>query len=95
MNESENIDNQELNGDLQCVTKRYFHELNESEIDSLFADKKTVGYIMENYKQPDWCNYTEALSMAMGCWSLCDLSKDGLRTKISEDFCKDCICFSL
>lgn len=95
MNESENIDNQELNGALQCVTKRYFHELDESEIDSLFANKKTVGYIMENYKQPDWCNHPEALSMAMGCWSLCDMSKDGLRTKISKEFCKGCICFSL
>ena len=94
-NESENIDNQELNVVLPCVTNRYFHELEQTEIDTLIADKKTVGYIMEKYKKPHWCNYPEALSMTMGCWSLCDLSKDGLRTKISEDFCKGCICFSL
>ena len=61
MNESENIDKQELNVALQCVTKRYFHELEQTEIDSLFDDKKTVGYIMENYKKPHWCNHPEAL----------------------------------
>jgi len=77
---------------IPVVTNRYFHELEQTEIDTLIADKKTVGYIMENYKQPDWCNYPEALSMTMGCWSLCDLSKDGLRTKISKDFCKGCDC---
>lgn len=94
--EEQNLDepqNPQLN--IPVVTNRYFHELEQTEIDILIADKKTVGYIMENYKQPDWCNYPEALSMTMGCWSLCDLSKDGLRTKISKDFCKGCDCFSL
>ena len=94
-NEAEKIDKQQGNGALSCVTNRYFHELEQTEIDTLIADKKTVGYIMENYKQPDWCNYPEALSMTMGCWSLCDLSKDGMRTKISKDFCKACDCLSL
>jgi len=75
--------------------KKYFHELSQQEIDTLIADK-TVGYILENYKQPDWCGYPQALSMAMGgCWSLCDLQKDGSRTKISIDFCKDCDMFYL
>ena len=91
MNEAEKIDNQQGNGVLPCVTNRYFHELEQTEIDTLIADKKTIGYIMETYKQPDWCKYppkcTEGL---MGCWSLMDLSKDGLRTKISKDFCKGC-----
>jgi hypothetical protein len=68
----------------------YFHELPQEEIDKLISEGVTVGYIMDNYKQPDWCNYPEALSMSMGCWSLCDLSKDGLRTKISKDYCKGC-----
>ena len=94
-NEVENIENQQGNGVLPYVTNRYFHELEQTEIDTLISDKKTVGYIMKNYKQPEWCNCPEALSMIMGCWSLCDLSKDGLRTKISKDFCKDCDCFSL
>lgn len=43
-----------------------------------------------SYKQPDWCKYPNALEGQMGCWSLMDLSKDGLRTKISKDFCKGC-----
>ena len=49
---------------------------------------------MKNYKQPDWCNYEEALSWMMGCWSLCDINKDGTRTKISTEFCKNCDCFN-
>jgi hypothetical protein len=74
-------------------TKKYFHEIPQSEVDSLISDKKTISYLLENYLQPDWCNYPDALSMTMGCFSLCDLKKDGLRTKISKDFCKNCPCF--
>lgn len=73
----------------------YFHELTQSEINELIQDKKTIGFILENYKQPYWCNYPEALSMRMGCFSLCDLSENGLRTKISVDYCKKCSCFSI
>jgi hypothetical protein len=72
--------------------KRYFHELSQDEIDRLIAEKKTIGYILENFKQPDWCNYPEALNWILGCWSLMDLSNDGGRTKISKDFCKGCVC---
>ena len=75
----------------QCnVSRSYFHEISQDEVDKLISDKRSIGYVMANYKQPDWCNYPEALSMAIGCWSLCDLSKDGLRTKISKEFCKGC-----
>jgi seryl-tRNA synthetase len=74
--------------------KPYFHELGQNEIDALIAEKRTVGYVIENYNQPDWCKYPKALSMFYGCFSLCDLSKDGFRTKISKDFCKDCDCFN-
>ena len=45
---------------------------------------------MDTFKQPDWCEYYEALNGNMGCWSLMDLAKDGMRTKISEEFCKGC-----
>lgn len=75
---------------IPVVTNRYFHELEQKEVDALIADKKTIGYIMETYKQPDWCNYPNALDGQMGCWSLMDLSKVGLRTKISKEFCKGC-----
>ena len=75
------------------VSRSYFHEISQEEVDQLITDKKSVGYVMEKYKKPDWCNYPEALSMTMGCWSLCDLKKDGLRTKISKEFCNGCDCF--
>ena len=78
-----------------AVSRSYFHEISQEEVDKLIADKKTIGYIMETYKQPDWCKYPNALEGQMGCWSLMDLSKDGLRTKISKDFCKGCDEYSL
>jgi hypothetical protein len=39
-NEKEKIDKQEGNGVLPCVTKRYFHELGQKEIDTLKAMTK-------------------------------------------------------
>ena len=96
MKKEQNLNNstkQELT--TPVVTNRYFHELEQKEVDALIADKKTIGYIMETYKQPDWCKYPNALEGQMGCWSLMDLSKDGLRTKISKDFCKGCDEYSL
>ena len=70
--------------------KRYFHELEQEEVDALITDKKTTDYIINTYKQPDWCEYPNALSVGFGCWSLMDLSKNGSRTKISKKFCKNC-----
>jgi len=72
------------------MNKPYFHKISQEEVNKLVKEKKTVEYLLENYKQPDWCKYPEALSMTLGCWSLCDIEKDGLRTKISEEFCKNC-----
>mgnify|MGYP007069472104 CR=1 FL=1 len=80
---------------LHSVINSYFHEIPQSEVDSLISEKKTIGYILENYKQPDWCKYPDALAMTIGCWSLCDTQKDGLRTKISRDYCACCEFFSL
>lgn len=77
----------------ELANRRYFHEIPQEEVDKLITDKKSVGYVLKNYKQPDWCKYARALSMGMGCWSLCDLTKDGTRTKISKEFCKGCECF--
>ena len=89
-----NIINKTTNEGLSEPSHRsYFHEISQDEVDKMIADKKSIGYVMENYKQPDWCNYPEALSMTIGCWALCDLTKDGLRTKISKEFCKECDSF--
>ena len=66
------------------MSKIYFHELSDEEK----AEAKshgTVGEFLEKYKQPDWCQYPEALAGQMGCWSLilsCSIS--------SPDDCKLC-----
>jgi hypothetical protein len=31
--------------------KPYFHELGQNEIDALIAEKRTFGYVIENYNQ--------------------------------------------
>ena len=72
----------------------FFHELTQDQINTLVENKTPVKEILEKFKQPDWCGYPEALSMTMGCWSLCDLKENGLRTKISKEFCgNQCDCF--
>lgn len=73
--------------------KKFWHEVPQEEIDKLIEDHKTIGYVMENYKQPDWCTYPNALEGQMGCWSLMNLDKDGTRTMISHKFCKNCDCY--
>ena len=74
--------------------KQYWHELSQADIDKLIG-KVTNQFIMDNYKQPDWCTYPEALSGLMGCWSLGDATKDGSRTKISNKFCEKCDYYKL
>lgn len=69
-------------------TKKYFHELSDKDIAKLLSKKRTWKYIMENYKQPSWCTYPEALSGIMGCWSLTDISKN--RVKITDNYCNSC-----
>lgn len=75
--------------------KKYFHKISQEEIDRLVSENKDWKYIMDTYKQPDWCTYPKALEGQMGCWSLIDIKKDGLRTKISKKFCKNCYCFKI
>lgn len=74
--------------------KKYFHEIPQSEVEMLVDEQNIVKYILDNYKQPDWCGYPDALSFTFGCWTLCDMQPDGGRTKISSDYCKAmCDCF--
>jgi hypothetical protein len=68
----------------------YFHELTPEQIETLLKGKCTWGNLAKNYRQPEWCNYPDALEGIMGCWSLIDMTKDGYRTKISREYCKDC-----
>ncbi len=65
---------------------KYFHELSEAEIEKLQGIK--FEELRSQYKQPDWCNYPEAIDF-LGCWSLVyGLVED-------EDFCKGCDCYKL
>jgi hypothetical protein len=70
--------------------KKYFHELEQSEIDSLIKGHYNWASISEEYSQPSWCTYPEALNGLIGCWSLTDTKEEGSRALISEDFCKEC-----
>ena len=66
---------------------KYFHELTEEEYEALKNSGATWADVMANYKQPDWCDYPDALEGVMGCWSLI------YRKPVSETYCKDCECF--
>lgn len=64
--------------------KKYFHELSKDEFNELVKKKYTWGKLAEDYPQPKWCNYPNALEGEMGCWSLV-----GLMIK-SENDCQNC-----
>lgn len=86
---SDNITNlrAELADNYKC--KPFFHELPQSTIDQMIKDGKTLQYVMDNYRQPEWCKYPNALNDKMGCWSLVCM-----RTDISREFCEDCDCYN-
>jgi hypothetical protein len=73
--------------------EKYFHEIPQEEIETLISEGKNWDYIINNYNQPRWCAYPNALHGVMGCWCLVDLKKDGHRKKVSKDFCKECECY--
>jgi hypothetical protein len=70
---------------------RYFHTLSDSTVKRLIRKGTTLVELKKRYKQPDWCNYPDALAGIMGCWSLMDLLD--LRHQISKQYCKGCDCF--
>lgn len=72
--------------------KKYWHELSDDEINVLIEQNKTWSFILENYLQPSWCGYNQALNGRMGCWSLTAsiYGDDCTRRQISKDFCKTC-----
>lgn len=75
------------------MPEKYFHRILQSEIDQLIADEQDWLFVSENYLQPKWCNHRDALDGPMGCLSLIDTSKNGMRTKISKSYCKTCPMF--
>jgi hypothetical protein len=67
---------------------KYFHKVTKVGFSKLVAEKKTWKDIMENYSQPSWCSYPDALSGAMGCWSLTSLMIKNKRSCSNCDQCK-------
>jgi hypothetical protein len=66
--------------------KLYWHQLPDSVVDHLFdIGGITWGDIVENYSQPPWCQYPQALNGALGCWSLVDTK---LRHTITAKLCE-------
>ena len=73
--------------------KKYWHLISQKEVNRVLHSKKTIGFVMSHYLQPDWCGYPDALGGSMwGCCSLNNNHNGGLRTKISKEFCKNCDC---
>jgi len=69
--------------------QKYYHELTDEEIAQI--DGNTLcSELRKQYKQPDWCNYPDAID-ALGCWSLTGSN----RKLISREYCKDCECFTV
>ena len=61
---------------------KYWHEL-PSEVKKFLRESRvTLGWLVENIKQPLWCSYPRALVCQMGSWTLMRDKK-----QISEEFC--------
>jgi hypothetical protein len=65
---------------------KYFHEISNEEYKALEQSGAKWNEVMEEYNQPVWCDYPDALAGAMGCYSLT------LRTGVSLDYCHNCDC---
>lgn len=72
--------------------KKYWHRIPDKELQKRISRKWSCDRIMRRYSQPEWCNYPEALSGLMGCWSLIDVKR---RKKINREFCRNCEYFSV
>jgi len=62
----------------------FFHRLSKKKLEALKKEGRTWGWLMDNYRQPRWCGYPDALEGMMGCWSLI-----GGHTNRQSD-CKHC-----
>lgn len=72
------------------MTPKYFHKLTDEEYLELANGNTTIRQLLDNYKQPDWCGYPEALNPFLGCDYLTDRF---LRSEISRGFCQHCPCY--
>ena len=68
---------------------KYYHELRREEFLWLAKEKNTWGEIEQDFPQPPWCSYHQAIRGLAGCWSLIHW-KDGYSMVTGKDFCKTC-----
>lgn len=64
-----------------------FHEVSGDEFHKLVDGGWTWRDIEENYRQPDWCQYPDALQGVMGCLSLVNLRIKSVRQCAACEFC--------
>lgn len=69
------------------MEKVYFHDITNKYKRAIIMSM-TFPQILENYKQPEWCNKNEALNGLFGCRKLLGLTNE-LTTKESCAKCKD------
>ena len=67
---------------------KHFHELTEEEWAWLKAEGTTWGELEQDFSQPLWCGYYEALHGRFGCWSLIAIGEPYRIT--SEADCQKC-----
>lgn len=72
---------------LKDLKNKYWHKLTDEEIQFLIKKNPKWKWFKKYIKQPDWCDYPDALKGLMGCWSLV-FTKDRNKKK-----CSDCDCF--
>ena len=67
---------------------KYWHNLTYEEQRNVFQILGTVQELMDEYSQPGWCNYPDALSCMQGCWSLCSTSEKIVDSYASCEGCE-------
>lgn len=74
-------------GQPKQVSQLEWHLIPKEEQERVLKSGIKVGTFMATYAQPDWCQYPEALSGQMGCWSL--MTPDAIRKRGD---CTECDC---
>jgi hypothetical protein len=73
----------------RLVEPRYWHEIDAKEQGNILNHSgMTVGDFLKRFRQPDWCNYPDALGGAMGCWNL--LMPGAVRDIKACEGCEEC-----
>ncbi len=70
------------------MEKKYWHKLTNEEVAKVIKKYPLIKNIKKHYKQPDWCDDSNAIH-PLGCWSLIGDN----RKSISIKYCKSCDLF--